>query len=155
MKMPFGKHKGQEMHTLPHDYVTVHSSRLVLCRTGEIGDISCMAGTPHIPPELAEQMTPAVRAFVAAQQAAITRLEQRVVELERRLGMNSGNSSMPPSSDGSGQTPGQPGAERDPLRRGNMPPPRPPRPQRPALRHPGPLCPPPHPQTPPKHLSGL
>lgn len=71
-----------------------------------------MAGTPQIPPELAEQMTPAVRAFVdsllatiVAQQATIDRLQQRIDELERRLGMNSGNSSQPPSTDGPEQTP--------------------------------------------------
>lgn len=85
--------------------------------------------------ELAEQMTPAVRAFVdsllatiaaqqatiAAQQATINRLERRVVELERRLGMNSGNSSMPPSSDGPGQAPVQPTKAPSGRKRGGQP----------------------------------
>lgn len=94
-----------------------------------------MAGTPRIPPELADQMTPAVRVFVdsllatiatqqatiAAQQVTIERLQQRVVELERRLGMNSGNSSQPPSTDGPGQQPVQATKPRSGRRRGGQP----------------------------------
>src|SRR5260370_41435030 len=36
----------------------------------------------------------------AAQQALIAQLEARIAELERLLGLNSGNSGKPPSSDG-------------------------------------------------------
>jgi hypothetical protein len=50
----------------------------------------------EIPPELLEQMTPAVRAFVEMVLAENAALRKRVDELERRLGMNSGNSSLPP-----------------------------------------------------------
>ena len=35
-----------------------------------------------------------------AQQALIAQLQERIAELERRLGLNSGNSGKPPSSDG-------------------------------------------------------
>lgn len=42
----------------------------------------------------------ALLAQIAAQQALITSLQARVAELERRLGLNSGNSGKPPSSDG-------------------------------------------------------
>ena len=41
-----------------------------------------------------------LRALVVAQAAAIEKLTARVAELEARLGQNSQNSSMPPSSDG-------------------------------------------------------
>jgi anti-sigma factor RsiW len=59
----------------------------------------------HIPQELLGEMTPAVRAFVESLLAENTALRKRVEELARRLGMNSGNSSLPPSSDGPGQQP--------------------------------------------------
>jgi transposase len=66
----------------------------------------------EIPPELLEEMTPAVRAFVEVlcarineQDRIIAIQQKRIEDLERRLGMNSGNSSMPPSSDGPGQEP--------------------------------------------------
>lgn len=59
----------------------------------------------QIPEELLNEMTPAVRAFVEALLAENAALRSRVEELERRLGMNSGNSSLPPSSDGPGQQP--------------------------------------------------
>src|SRR5271165_4741848 len=42
----------------------------------------------------------ALREQNAAQQALIARLEARIAELERQLGLNSGNSGKPPSSDG-------------------------------------------------------
>ena len=44
-----------------------------------------------IPPELAREMTPAVRAFVDS-------LLARIAELERRLGQSPQNPSLPPSS---------------------------------------------------------
>ncbi|MFM8474312.1 MAG: DUF6444 domain-containing protein [Planctomycetaceae bacterium] len=57
-------------------------------------------------------MTPAVRAFVEVLCARIQKQDQiiatqqkRIEELDRRLGMNSGNSSLPPSSDRPGQQP--------------------------------------------------
>ena len=62
--------------------------------------------------ELLSEMTPAVRALVEMlcrrieqQDRIIAAQQKRIEELERRLGMNSGNSSMPPSSDGPGQQP--------------------------------------------------
>jgi len=52
-------------------------------------------------------MTPAVRAFVELlcarihdQDRIIAVQQERIDELDRQLGMNSGNSSRPPSSDG-------------------------------------------------------
>src|ERR1700675_2784574 len=39
-------------------------------------------------------------ALIAAQAAEIAALKARIVELERRLGLNSSNSGKPPSSDG-------------------------------------------------------
>jgi hypothetical protein len=50
-----------------------------------------MPQSHEIPPELLAEMTPAVRAFVT--------------QLLARLGMNSSNSSMPPSSDRPEETP--------------------------------------------------
>ena len=38
--------------------------------------------------------------IIAAQQAVIQELRQRIAELERQLGLNSANSGKPPSSDG-------------------------------------------------------
>jgi hypothetical protein len=66
----------------------------------------------EIPLELLNEMTPAVRAFVELlrariqeQDRVIAAQQQRIEERERRLGMNSGNSSLPPSSDGPGRQP--------------------------------------------------
>jgi transposase len=42
----------------------------------------------------------ALRETIARQSEAIRALEARIVELERRLGLDSSNSSKPPSSDG-------------------------------------------------------
>jgi transposase len=78
-----------------------------------------MPQSHEIPPELLAEMTPAVRAFVTQLLARLSSLEvrleaseRRVAELEKenrglrqRLGMNSSNSSMPPSSDRPEQTP--------------------------------------------------
>ena len=62
-----------------------------------------MGGSPDIPPELAAEMTPAVRAFfdalIAQQQEQIAALESRVAELEEQLGQSPRNSSLPPSSE--------------------------------------------------------
>src|SRR5271157_5525551 len=41
-----------------------------------------------------------LEAIIAAQQALIMELQARIAELERQLGLNSGNSGKPPSSDG-------------------------------------------------------
>ena len=41
-----------------------------------------------------------LRATVERQQAEMAGLQQRLEELERRVGLNSGNSGKPPSSDG-------------------------------------------------------
>jgi transposase len=41
-----------------------------------------------------------LRAIIRAQAATIAALQQEVADLKRRLGMNSGNSSQPPSADG-------------------------------------------------------
>lgn len=48
---------------------------------------------------LGEVLSPAVRAVIRAQEAEVTALRTRLAELEARLGMNSTNSSRPPSSD--------------------------------------------------------
>src|SRR5207342_3154466 len=47
-----------------------------------------------------EAIIAALREQNAAQQALIAQLQERIAELERRLGLNSGNSGKPPSSDG-------------------------------------------------------
>jgi transposase len=54
---------------------------------------------PEIPPEVASEMTPAVRAFVEVFLARIAVLEAEDVELRAKLNRNSTNSSRPPSSD--------------------------------------------------------
>lgn len=64
-----------------------------------------MTRMSEIPPELLKEMTPGVRAFVETLLATIAEQQKRIDELERRVGMNSGNSSMPPSSDGPQQQP--------------------------------------------------
>jgi len=65
-----------------------------------------MARMSEIPPELLDEMTPAVRAFVEVLLIRIADLEQqnaelrkRVEELEAKLAKNSHNSSKPPSSE--------------------------------------------------------
>src|ERR1700750_2063992 len=47
-----------------------------------------------------EAIIAALREQNTAQQALIAQLQERIAELERRLGLNSGNSGKPPSSDG-------------------------------------------------------
>ena len=74
-------------------------SEIGLREDGGICETSCMTRTSEIPPERLKEMTPAVRAFVEMLLTENAALRQRVEELERRLGMNSGNSSKPPSSD--------------------------------------------------------
>jgi DNA-directed RNA polymerase subunit RPC12/RpoP len=71
-----------------------------------------MTRMSEIPLELLNEMTPAVRAFVEAlcarireQDQIIATQQKRIEELERRLGMNSGNSSLPSSSNRPGQQP--------------------------------------------------
>src|SRR5271154_6797227 len=82
-------------------------------------------------------------ALIKAQAAEIAALKARIADLERRLGLNSSNSSKPPSSDGlkkparvsslresSGKKPGaQPGHEGETLRQAAK-----------VLDHPPPLC---------------
>src|SRR6516162_1412940 len=46
-----------------------------------------------------EAIIAALREQNTAQQALIAQLQERIAELERRLGLNSGNSGKPPSSD--------------------------------------------------------
>ena len=53
----------------------------------------------EIPPELLDEMTPAVRAFVEVLLLRIAELEKRVEQLEAKLAKNSRNSSKPPSSE--------------------------------------------------------
>jgi uncharacterized coiled-coil protein SlyX len=50
------------------------------------------------------------RAVIEAQRKEITALLARVAELERQLGLNSSNSSKPPSSDGLSRPPRRPPA---------------------------------------------
>jgi len=64
-----------------------------------------MTQMSEIPRELLDEMTPAVRAFVESLLMTISAQQKRIEELERQLGMNSGNSSLPPSSDGPRQNP--------------------------------------------------
>ena len=62
-----------------------------------------MGGSPDIPPELAAEMTPAVRAFfdalIVQHRDQIAVLESRVTELEEQRGRSPRNSSLPPSSE--------------------------------------------------------
>lgn len=57
-----------------------------------------MTRMSQIPPELAAEMTPAVRAFVEALLARIGELEDRVEQLQSRLNMTPSNSSLPPAT---------------------------------------------------------
>ena len=68
----------------------------------EVAEIdSCdKAGAGGGDPALLEAIIAALRKQNTAQQALIAQLQERIAELERRLGLNSGNSSKPPSSDG-------------------------------------------------------
>jgi transposase len=81
----------------------------------------------EIPSDLLNEMTPAVRAFVQTlcariqdQDRIIASQQKRIEDLERRLGMNSGNSSMPPSSDGPGQQPVKPTKGKSGKKRGGQ-----------------------------------
>src|ERR1700681_4729678 len=58
------------------------------------------AGAGGGDPASLEAIIAALREQNTAQQALIARLQERIAELERRLGLNSGNSGKPPSSDG-------------------------------------------------------
>jgi transposase len=49
--------------------------------------------------EAASMMTPEEQAYVRKLEETIVKLEARIAELERRLNMNSSNSSKPPSTD--------------------------------------------------------
>src|SRR5260370_14872616 len=51
-------------------------------------------------PASLEAIIAALREQNTAQQALIAQLQERIAELERRFGLNSGNSGKPPSSDG-------------------------------------------------------
>ncbi len=86
-----------------------------------------MTRMSEIPVELLNEMTPAVRAFVQTlcariqeQDRIIASQQKRIEDLERRLGMNSGNSSMPPSSDGPGQQPMKPTKAKSGKKRGGQ-----------------------------------
>ena len=54
-----------------------------------------------------------LEAVIAAREAVIGELRARIAELERRLGLNSGNSGKPPSSDGLGKHPARVGSLRE------------------------------------------
>ncbi|MCH8841157.1 MAG: hypothetical protein IH831_10915 [Planctomycetes bacterium] len=58
-----------------------------------------MTRLSEIPPELLDEMTPAVRAFVDALLLRLKELESHVADLEAKLAKNSRNSSQPPSSE--------------------------------------------------------
>lgn len=63
--------------------------------------VPAMSGSPTkltIPPEIAAEMTPAVRAFVELLLKRIETLEAEVAELKQRLNRSPQNSSLPPSS---------------------------------------------------------
>jgi transposase len=76
-----------------------------------------MSDAPPIPEELWSQVPPAARAALLA---VISRLEQRVADLEARLGQDSSNSSKPPSSDPIGVK-RRPPRRRSGRRRGGQP----------------------------------
>ena len=52
-----------------------------------------------------EELVVVLQAQISEQQVQIAALQARNAELERRLGLNSGNSGKPPSSDGLKKTP--------------------------------------------------
>lgn len=79
-----------------------------------------MTRMSEIPPELLKEMTPGVRAFVETLLAENAALRQRIEDLERRLGMNSGNSSMPPSSDRPGLEPAKRARPKSKRKRGGQ-----------------------------------
>ncbi|MGD9853686.1 MAG: IS66 family transposase [Planctomycetaceae bacterium] len=58
-----------------------------------------------VPVSVWDGMNDEARSFVMVLVRQVEQLTQRVAELERRLGMNSGNSSRPPSSDRPGEKP--------------------------------------------------
>ncbi len=60
-------------------------------------------------------------ARIAAQGARIAKLEKLVAELSRQLGQNSGNSHLPPSSDGPGARPGKDKGNKKKRKRGGQP----------------------------------
>jgi transposase len=60
-------------------------------------------------------------ALIEAQAATIERLQAEIVELKRRLGRNSGNSSQPPSADGPTAPPSRAGRRRSGRRPGKQP----------------------------------
>ena len=58
---------------------------------------------PPLPPEIFDALPPAVRYYIRTLEALasqVATLTARVAELEAKLGQNSGNSHLPPSSDG-------------------------------------------------------
>jgi hypothetical protein len=69
----------------------------------EICDTAWMTRMLGIPQELLGEMTSAVLAFVETPLAESVALRIRVEQLERGPGMNSGNSSLAPLSNGPGQ----------------------------------------------------
>ena len=68
-----------------------------------------MTRPPSIPSELWDQipvaLRPAIAAVVAGLETRVSQLEARIADLEARLGLNSSNSSKPPSSDGPQEKP--------------------------------------------------
>jgi hypothetical protein len=71
-----------------------HFAEIADTRQGWKGGRHCRAL-----PQPARQGIAALREQATAQQALIAQLQERIAELERRLGLNSGNSGKPPSSD--------------------------------------------------------
>jgi transposase len=73
-----------------------------------------------LPPDIWERLPPEAQALIRALQAQVHALQQRVAELDARLGQNSTNSSRPPSADPPSvkRRPPAPGAGR---RRGGQP----------------------------------
>jgi transposase len=86
-----------------------------------------MTRMSEIPVELLNEMTPTVRAFfqtrcarIQDQDRIIASQQKWIEDFERRLGMNSGNSSKPPSSDGPGQQPVKPTKGKSGKKRGGQ-----------------------------------
>lgn len=77
MKMPFGKHKGQEIHTIPHDYLFWFRSNIINLH----GDLlrAVIAGLdrkPFEPPTTKERVD-------EAKQSMLERLRQREMAQRR------------------------------------------------------------------------
>lgn len=65
MKMPFGRHKGQEIHTLPHDYLLWFRDNIANLN-GDLlrAVIAGLEGKPFEPPTIKERVDEAKRTML-------------------------------------------------------------------------------------------